>query len=740
MQNLPVNSMPTIAIDYYNLYPWGWVDVSGVNVMFSGSAQSVFIASNSNPITAGYVPNQRVFVHKQSGLVALDIVAGTSNFTFVAYLDQQGDGGIAFGAPNIKLTGGKSISNNSITIFFGIPSPAYWTIDTENMFRNAVSWATNIDYTPPSATTLFGPSSTHSSSATYTWSVATAVNGIQTYQVQVSLTSDFTAIIADKKTSALSYTLTKMMEGQTYYVRVRAIDNLNMQSPWSNTISTIADFSDMLFTIVSPVNGTQLHLGENVFVDVNFNAPRLPDGTNCVISIGGEFIGNLIYDLSSRKCSGNITIPTTLGAGGFPYSLFTITATNSLGTTNSSSITVFFDRSLSLGISTDKSIYSPGETVTVSGYLTMQDNGAKVSNALIEYSVDNIDNSTQTDSNGFYSFSIYNLAEGTYTAIVDAIYKSTLVSNSASFMVARSSGSSAVVGGSLNAGAGAALLSLTVPSTVTGYENSDQVIYATVKNIGAGTIRGLKITVSGIQADVEPTLIDLGTGQYQNFKITLHIPYGTGDKQLTIKALSLGAYRTKKITLTVLPELPAPELKIGAIDLPTFNQDEETSVNITVENIGNTTTTASATISLPTGWSAAETEKTFEILSNSQEKISFVVIPSDQPGQISFYINYLAKDEQKQISQTVDVNPIHKQTSSITGLIIAGLMNPQFYLLAVVAAVVFSSLVLSKKVSVKFLKMPIKVSQSVKNDFTSTARKINPAANYLEWERKYRIH
>lgn len=755
MENLPVNSMPTIAMDYYNIYEWGWVGSGGVNMMFGGSYQVLYIESNNNPITAGYLPSQRIFVHNITGLLGVDLIGGTSNFTFVANLDTQGDGGIAFGAPNTKLSHGKQIANNSVSIFFGTLYPAYWTNDMEHMFRNAVGWVTNINFSPPTAPTLSGPSSFISNSGQYTWSAATGVNGVQNYEIQVSLTSDFTAIVQDKKISSLSYTFTNFMDGQTYYGRVRSIDYLNLQSSWSNTITTIADFSEMLFTINSPLNGTELHLNDTIFVDVDVNAPRLPDGSNCVISIGEDFITNIIYNQSSRKCSANITIPETLGGGGLLNSAFTVSATNSLGSTNSSSITVFFNRSFSVSISPDKSSYNTGETATISGSVTMNDNGAKVTNASINYSVGIFSGSMQTDSNGFYSFNIINLADGDYTPSVQATHHSASASNSTYFSVSppSSSSGSGSSGGSGSYGPGSGILSITAPDNLTFYENTTQEISVRVKNEGPGIIHIVKVTVTGLEADVQPHLVDLNVGQYQDFTVALHIPSGPGNKQITLKALGFEAMRTKKLSLTILPAIFAPELRITNIDLPTFNEGEQTTINITVENIGNLTGTATASISLPSGWLTNESEKTFDLPAGSKQLLSFSVTPSNESGQLISNVNYLVNNQQQQVSQSASVtaNPKKEtvQEVSMTGMIAAAVSNPVFYIPVFLTAILILVYAF-KKNSIKNLlvRMPIKnllqktpVKSSNTNSFSnnfSRPRKINPASSYLKWERRQR--
>jgi hypothetical protein len=336
-QNIPVNSIPTIGIDFYNLYPWGWVKNGGANNIISGGKQVIIINSNNHPITAGYSSGQIVYAQNQSVFSNVDMTAGTSNFTYVANLDQQGDGGISFAAPNTLLANGKSISSNSAAIFIGVLSPAYWTQDTVNIFKNAVNWITNINYVAPTTPVLSGPGTSITSSAAYIWSVSSGPNGIQGYEVQISLSPDFKQIIVDTQTSSLSYTLNGMNDGQKYFVRVRAIDFLNLKSPWSNTITTVADFAPIILTIISPASGSDLPVGQTAAINVSVSSPRLQNSV-CAFYIDQNLIGTLQVNLTIMSCSGSITIPQL--TSGPTSTNFNVSVTDIFGGTNSTSIPI----------------------------------------------------------------------------------------------------------------------------------------------------------------------------------------------------------------------------------------------------------------------------------------------------------------------------------------------------------------------------------------------------------------
>lgn len=335
--NLPVNTVPTIAIDYFNLYNWGWTQ-GGANIMITGSPQRLYITTSKHPITAGYLMNQQIEAMNQSGFDAVDLAVGTTNLTFVANLDAIGDGGVAFAAPNTVLSNGQQISANSAAIYFGVMYPAFWTNDTVTIFENAVNWITNLNYVPPTTPTLNAPSQIVTPSLTYSWSASSGVNGIQNYEIQVSTEADFSQIIADQSTSAQSFTYTRLMDGQLYYGRVRSVDFLNLKSQWSSTASTFADFTPMILNLTSPSDGSTFNSGNTIFVNLLVNSPRVQTGSLCTISIDQDLIANLTFNQTTGSCFGNITIPTL--SPGPSSTTLTATAHDIVGGTNSTSINV----------------------------------------------------------------------------------------------------------------------------------------------------------------------------------------------------------------------------------------------------------------------------------------------------------------------------------------------------------------------------------------------------------------
>ena len=735
--NLPVNEIPTLGIESSYLVDWGWVKPGGISSYVSSQRQSVFITSN-HPITKGFTQGQKVYVHSVQGKNTIDLVNTYSNLTFVASIDTNGKlGSIGYALPNTQLYGGKKVSNSSVLVYFGITYPLYWTDEAITLFKNSINWLLNFELNPPSSPVLTGPSSARTSTATYQWTEANDTSGIQYYQFQLSNSKDFNTTLVNVKTTSLAYTVSGLEDGKIYYARVRALDWYGNWGNWSNTIQTIADFSDLILSIISPPNGTELHLGDEIFVDVEVNAPRLSDKSNCTIRIGGEFISNLTYNQTLKKCSGNITIPNTLGKRAFGFTEFSVSATNSLGSTNSSSILVFFNRSIGLSVSTDKTSYLPGENVTVHGEVFLSDNKAKVSGAKISYSVSGtkINGTLDSDANGLFSFILNNLTEGFYTIYVNATYGFKTASNSTALSITQQQPTSYSTSSSF---VYAPILSIEAPSEITAYENSSQEFFVRISNEGTTNLLYAKVLIAGINFpyEVSPITANIGVGKYQDFKITLHIPKITGSYQMEVKGLAYDTFtRTKKVKLNILPKILIPVLEISALELPSFSENEISSINVTISNIGNATAEATLNIFLPERWSSEKASEEIVLEPNAKKKISFLVLPSNTSGKIKLVVDYFVDGEKKSLfieeNVTVKLKPRATETpfGMITSMIVGALSKPEISLsfLAIVA--------IATGLAGKFLKIVSRKKKLVQ--FQQKIHKI-AVSSYNEWERKYK--
>lgn len=558
--------------------------------------------------------------------------------TKVSSYDYFGNyGSIFYGYPNTELFKNKSVSNHSAVVFFGITYPYYWTDDTVDLFENSVNWLTTSDFTPPATPVLTGQASVRNPTATYEWTSSGNFSTIQYYRFQLSDSPEFNTTLMDENTTLLQFNATGLMDGSTLYSRVNAVNWIDISSGWSNTIKTIVDFSDIFVTINSPADATSAKVGDSISVNATVNSTR--PISFCSASIGDQ-ASDLVYE--NETCSGNVNVPNAAST------ILTVSATNNLGTTNSSTVSL--------------NIQKP---------------------------------SVPTSSGGGG-------------------------------------------GGGSGFGSGAAILSVNASDRINVYENSNQEISVSVKNDGTLFIQNVKVSVLEMNATVQPDSVGLDRNKYQDFKITLNVPVGTGEKQITVKAQGYGASATKKIILTVLPQPDIPELN-ASFELPTFSEDEQTLINISVENTGSAVANVIASMSLPSGWILNEQGKTFEIAAGTNEKISFSVTPSGESGQIIFNGVYMAAGQERQISETAYANSNPNQVKMITGMIASTISMPEFYFPAAILTVV-AAILLIKKNSLSKLIQKNKVSHPIKNDLIIPRKKINVASNYLDWERRQRFH
>src|SRR5262249_40198498 len=106
------------------------------------------------------------------------------------------------------------------------------------------------------APTLTAPdngSQTKNNVPTFTWSpVASADN----YQIQIDDSSDFSSPVQTSTTPSQSYGATQLLDGTTYYWRVRALSTSNTQTgPWSTVWSVQIDRTKLAApTLSAPTN------------------------------------------------------------------------------------------------------------------------------------------------------------------------------------------------------------------------------------------------------------------------------------------------------------------------------------------------------------------------------------------------------------------------------------------------------------------------------------------------------
>jgi hypothetical protein len=461
-----------------------------------------------------------------------------------------------------------------------------------------------------------------------------------------------------------------------------------------------------------------------------------------------------------------VTVPTTLGQNGVGNSQFTASATNTLGTTNSSSIPVFFDRSLKVTASMGQSSYTSESLITASGSVTMADNNAKVTGATVLYSIpeESISGSTTTNSNGLYSISFSNPGAGSYSLQVTAKYDGAKQANaSTSFTVStpttttsRTSEVSTSVGSDR-----VVLMTIGVDKSITGYEGEDLNFNVKIKNDGNVLLHGVKVQLKDIDFsyDTAPGPVDLAAKKAQDYIVTLHIPdLSEGTHEFRIWGISRETDSFERTTLEVLPK-KAAFIRPTRIELPIFYENEPTSVNLTVENIGTAASDLTVTLEVPEGWKIEQDSATSSIDVSQQKKFVFFVTPSSNNGELNFLGVYTAGDEEKNFMQGTNVTVKARKVEAISPFtsMITALQNPIILLpIFILMAIAVGFLLKTKKVKIPsgkillplqliqknfpkiFSKMPKKeIVEEESFPLFSKPRKINLASNYAKWERKY---
>lgn len=625
--SIPANDVPTILIDYYYPDDFGWVKVPGVSSLSSSDKHKVYIQA-IHPITNGFALNQKVYVHLIQGYTIVDLVKTKTNLTMIASADV--DGGlpiIAYANPNTQLANGKKVGNNAAVIFIGTTYPNLWTEDMVKLFKNSVNFMTTLNFDPPSVPQLTNPAEFFDKDGTVTfeWTASTHSTGIDHYQFQLATNPTFTTLITDTSTNSLSFTISGLADQQTYYARVRAWNTLNIYSDWSNSKVTI-DSTDMLIKINAPVSGSSIAAGSSVFVNATFATPNRMPTTNgtCNVTIANTFAGTIAFNKTINTCSGTVTSPTLSFIGS---SNLAVSAKNTLGNTNSSSIPIEYQGSV-----------------------------------------------PQSES----------------------------------------SSSSSGGGGSSFYGA---LLSIEVPTQMSGYENSDLTFTVKVKNDGLVEANSVKVLVNDIDfafPEVSPALVDvLNAGQTQDFIVTLHLPEDSASNyQFKVKVLAYGASMTRRIYLEVLPEKLEPQLRSGGAQLPeTFTAGQETTVNYTIVNDGNAGTRATVDVNLPSGWTIRKEDQKqpIDVDEASQETVLFHVTPSDSGGKMEFVASYTvdgqAGGQEKTISESYDVTIEQGFLGSVTGML-AFIGKPEFYIPALLGLGAFFAVYYGASGGIGSLRLP----------------------------------
>jgi len=361
--NIPVNEVPTIAIDYYYLDDWGWVKPPGASSLSSSDRHKVYIQA-VNPITNGYSLGQKVYIHLIDGYTIVDMVKSNTNMTTVATADV--DAGlpiITYANPNTQLANGKKVGNHAAVIFFGATYPNLWTEDAVRLFKNSVNWLVSLDFVPPTTPQLATPDSgfDRDGTVTWQWTASNSSSGILNYEFELSSSPQFTTLFYSSLTGNLNITTTGLIDAQTYYARVRAWDSVNIHSEWSNVAQVTIDTSNLIVKINSPASDSTISAGSSVLINATIAAPnRMPpvNGT-CNVTIANAFAGTVPFNKTINTCSGSVTAPSIAFTG---PSLLSVIPKNTLGNTNSSSIPIYYQGPASSSGSGSSSSFGGGSS------------------------------------------------------------------------------------------------------------------------------------------------------------------------------------------------------------------------------------------------------------------------------------------------------------------------------------------------------------------------------------------
>ena len=137
--DLPVNDIPTVAID--SSYPddWGWIMPGTMSTLSSTDIQKVKIVNDSTSITDGYNLDQIIEVHIVGGRSIIDIVDAKHKLTPIASIvSNENNAVIAVAESGTELYNNQT--NKCRIVFFGITNPIYWSDDAISLFKNSINW------------------------------------------------------------------------------------------------------------------------------------------------------------------------------------------------------------------------------------------------------------------------------------------------------------------------------------------------------------------------------------------------------------------------------------------------------------------------------------------------------------------------------------------------------------------------------------------------------------------------
>jgi len=324
----------------------------------------------------------------------------------------------------------------------------------------------------------------------------------------------------------------------------------------------------------------------------------------------------------------------------------------------------------------------------------------------------------------------------------------------------QSSQSSSSSSSSSGRGLPSAAMIVYAPKSISAYAGSDEQFVVTINNIGAATLHATKVNVNvnaGITADVRPSMIELTTGQSQDFTVTLHIPTNAlGDYSITIHALSYETDAIRKIDLTVTENPAFPEVEVASVDVPELYAGESAEVQITLKNVGDAEGLVTQSLALPNGWEYEINSFTISIAPSTQQTITFSITPKSVADKIEFVTSYKSKGQDIVFIKSADVNVItrellqeeeeeEKGQSLFTSMLVL-ISNPAFYITALAGFAVMILFTGYHKGLFGYGKLfgtrlPQKAAKRSKPSFryeNAIEAETKPSSAYDKWERRYK--
>lgn len=161
--------------------------------------------------------------------------AGVNNATLFYEIDAGGEQTISM-TPTASLYSAQIPANQIMT--GGIITYHIKTYDLVDNWKKTLATNLTVQANPPSSPTLNDPGAVSSSgNFTISWTASSDIDGtVSHYQLQQSTSADFSANLQEWNTTTTSQVMINLSDG-AYFYRVRAFDNEDNPSNWSNSQS-----------------------------------------------------------------------------------------------------------------------------------------------------------------------------------------------------------------------------------------------------------------------------------------------------------------------------------------------------------------------------------------------------------------------------------------------------------------------------------------------------------------------